>query len=702
MQPLDKTEIVAVRNFIKKATVGPIAWRNRLKTILARIRPIIPFDRATFGTYAENGSLFRPVHIETSTPAKWPSLWIEVPDELKLWLSSGQTWTSDLEQFVRSYPSYTSNPVVREHLDAGLQSFVTLPVPGPDGTSSSLTLASKAKATYDQGSLALLDELDLAHSLLVFEREITTERFTFRYNAQQALRSSSSLAEAADILVRELRRFFRWDHISIISIDNQKRRFQLLAQGSELDCGLPINFHQPLDVGMLAATLQQNPTTDVPKPTALIVEDTRIEPRKYNYTVINPRLLSAMTLPLQLGGEWRWVILAESSLSEAFHGPDIEDLAYVISEVETELNHLYVLELYKMLLEKTPDGVIVVGPTGKITHANRPAIERFLGAYHRHDRLSFFDERTNGPRFADCAADSTSKDIIEGRLADTSRRLVLIGPDQNKKVVLATRHDLPSDFQSSVWFLTDLDNLDWNAEYRYLRAVVNDVAQQARGPLMLAALELENLITQFEGETRAKIHRSAQNVLAEISKADISFERLADRLAILKQPLRQRERISANELIGEIVKALPDRDLKHIDLKLPSTDLWVEGDKSRIRFVFRSIIEYLLRRRADHDGITKDIHVGVTGAAAHVKISLEILNSKLELSSVEPSSDALWASVLRAQEDTGLGLEAINEVINAHGGTLEKLGIPSTEANPAPNWVCFKVSFPLATGADNP
>ncbi len=100
MQAVARVEIAITRNLIKKIMVDPGQWQERIQQVLGFVRPLISFDRATFGIYGENVSLFRPVYIEPSTAAKWPSLWVEVPEGVRLWLTSGKTWASDLEEFV--------------------------------------------------------------------------------------------------------------------------------------------------------------------------------------------------------------------------------------------------------------------------------------------------------------------------------------------------------------------------------------------------------------------------------------------------------------------------------------------------------------------------------------------------------------------------------------------------------------------------
>src|SRR5207248_2825141 len=57
-------------------------------------------------------------------------------------------------------------------------------------------------------------------------------------------------------------------------------------------------------------------------------------------------------------------------------------------------------------------------------------------------------------------------------------------------------------------------------------------------------------------------------IVAELGKAELTFERLAERHNILKQPVRAREGIELNRFLKEIVGALPEHDRSHVNPRL--------------------------------------------------------------------------------------------------------------------------------------
>jgi PAS domain-containing protein len=683
---LHSQKLERARNAIKRIAVERADWRIRLQSVLQEIRSFVAFDGATFGIYAEHVTLFRWLYVEPQDEKSWPGHWVPFGDSVKSWLSTGDTWADDLREFVGAYPELMQDPIVRQHLDWGHRAFVTLPVAGQDGPTSSLSLVSKVPALYGRDALELLKELDLERVLMIFERDAAEERRAFCQTVKNAIGAAGSLPRAAAILVQSLREFFHWNHISIITVDERKGEFRILSQASDPDCALPQEFVQLISEGMLGATLDAARNQRDPEVIGFRIEDTRTLPRKYNFVPTNERLLSAMTYPIRLSGEWRWIINVEAAVTNAFHGPDTEALRELALALEGELDRLYRSELNRVLLEKMPDGVIIVGPTGWILSANRTAAERFLGRKASFGRLE------------DYAADDTTLEILGGRLADTSRRLMLRAEDGQISTVLATRNDLSEEYQSSVWFLSDVDNFHWNVDYRYLRAVVNDVAQQTRGSLMLASTTMQKLASEFRDHPlHGSIELSVDRTLAEIAKADITFERLASAHSIIRDPVRERERINLGRTLKELISALPDRDQKRIRLSIRGQSTYIVGDVSRLRSAFRFMLGYLLRYRSDDDITTTMVEVSLKRIQKNCVVSLAISGTVLSQVAADEPLDPLWQSESKGHDDAGLGLEVIDTVIKAHDGTLITANKAAAGwATSGPAWASFQVKLPIA------
>jgi PAS domain-containing protein len=559
--------------------------------VLQELRSFVAFDGATFGIYTEDIGLFKWLYIEPGSPNSWAGHWVVLDDQVKSWIIGGKTWAADLRQFVDFHPYLSNDPIVQQHLAWNDRAFITLPVIGPKGPTSSLSLVSKLPNVYSEETLDFVKELDLERVLMIFENDAAEERREFCSKVESDISAAGSLPRAAEILVESVHSFYKWNHVSIISIDERAQQFRMFRQACDRDCALPNDFSQALSEGMLGATLDAARTQTASTATALVVEDVRAKPNKYGFISTNEPLLSAMTYPIQLNGEWRWIINVEAEVTNAFHGPDMDAVRELCLALADELSRLYKSELNRLLLEKMPEGVVIVSPSGSILSANRTAAERFLGRKNSFGRL------------IDYAADDETREILRGNLPDTCRRLNLRDEEGKQRTALATRNDLSAEYQSSVWFLSDLETFDWNVAYRYLRAVVNDVAQQTRGSLLLASTTMQKLVRQFQGQTvSASIDDAVGRTLAELAKADITFERLAGALSAIKEPVREWKPINLRTLIKDVVSGLPERDQKRISVSVDRGSVRINGDASRLRYVFRSIIGYLLRYRSDDDG----------------------------------------------------------------------------------------------------
>jgi PAS domain S-box-containing protein len=685
---METRKIDLARNEIKQIAIEKADWRDRLKKVLDVVRTFIAFDGATFGIYTKEVDLFKWLYVEPQENRSWPGHWVELRESIKQWIASGETWAGDLQEFVRDHPYLSEDPIVRRHLEWGHHAFVTLPVMGTHGLTSSLSLVSKAKDAYGRAELDLLRKLDLERVTLMFENDAAEERRAFCERVRKQISDARSLQRAAEILVENLHGFFEWSNASIITIDERSQEFRLLRQKSDPDCALHPDFRQPLSQGMLGATLKAARSAATSEAEALLIEDTRVKPPKYDYIATNDKLLSAMNYPIRLSGEWRWIINVESASTNAFHGADAEALRELSLALQDELNRLYDAELNSVLLDKMPEGVVVVSPNGSIVRLNRTAVERF------------FDRKNVSGRLADYAADETTREIFRGEVSETGRRLKLSNGAGRERAAMATRVDLSEEFQSSVWFLTDLDNLDWNVEYRYLRAVVNDVAQQTRGSLLLASAVMQKLARQFRGRPEfVSIEGAVGEALAELAKSDITFERLAGALSTLKEPIRERKRLNLGALMKSIVSGLPARDQVRIELTIASKSCCIVGDAHRLRAALRSIVGYLLRHRTDDDVATKMVGVTLTRAAGACILSMKITGTPQFPGSVEGPADRLDRSIFCGHMDAELGLEVAEAVVKAHDGQLvTSIAEPPPAAGVGFMIAGFDLEFPSREG----
>ncbi|KVL96223.1 hypothetical protein WT02_15940 [Burkholderia stagnalis] len=668
-------------------------WKKQFDRIMEQIHTLIDFDHANFGVYANDITLFHAEALYPADSPKWPARWMDLPPEIRDWIASGSMVTDDARRFVDEMPALLKSEVVRCYLEFGINSSVTLVVKKDGEATSALSLCSKELAKYTEKDLDLLRELDLEPVLLRYEEKIAVERRQFCDSMREILERPGPLSSAANKIVDEIASHFSWDYAALFRVNRHRSMFELTYQReSHPDFLMPRNYQQPITEGMLASTLEGD--------CVRIVDEIGGSCEQYRYVggvrggPGHRNLKSAMTIPIHLNGRPRWVFNVECEASHAFRGPDEATLKELILSFEQGLSHRMLRDMKKCLLKETDLGVVVVGTEGSIIELNEMA----------EHLLSMTEEQcvAENALLSDFAADDHSREVLEGLDYPSKRRIKLRGPNSLDRVVLASRIDLDSSFDTSVWFLTDVEDMEWNRSLRFLRETVSDVAQQTRAPLTLASLLARELpkvlgVTSIKSRSLGEKARAiSAELLAEIGKADLTFERLAEAVSIRKNPIRVEERVDLLHCLINVLDSLPERDRMSIDTTLPDERVFVSGDSGRLTYVVRSILGYLIRVRRD-DSIRIEASLDVREDYAKLKLGLKVPSESVVTGSQQPSNiDKLLAASQEAREAASLSLASVRKIVRAHHGRL----ITRADRLPAPDgarrWISFSLSFPNA------
>ncbi|MGA7777631.1 MAG: hypothetical protein WCA85_07945 [Paraburkholderia sp.] len=648
-----------------------------------------------FGVYANSNTLFRAVALFPEDSPEWPARWLDLPEDVvPQWIASGETWIRDVEAFVARDPNLLRSEVVRCYREYGIRSSITLLACRGDKATSALTLCSKEPGKYGKADLDILRELDLEPILLQYEENISADRQRFCSSIKQILDAPGPLRDATTDTVDEIARHFEWDYAALFRVNRHKQRFELFHQkASHQDFLMPKNYLQPISDGMLASSLKDD--------CARIVDEIgEVGVEQFGYVGVDRAapgsrtLKSAMTIPIHLNGRPRWIFNVECETSHAFRGPDEATLREVIKSIEEGLKNRMLSETKACLLKETDRGVVVVGTEGLIMELNETAAT-----------LLNWDEKQSPQdslRLSDFAANDHSRDVLEGVINTSRRRIELRGANDRNTVVLATRVELDSSFDTALWFLTDVEGVKWNQNLRFLHETVSDVAQQTRAPLTLASLIVRELPAMFRANARSnapatrfeRLHSISEELLAEIGKADLTFERLADALAIRKTPIRFTETVNLTHCVADVLECLPVRDRKGIAAPLPEESLLVTGDPGRLTFVVRSLLSYLVRMRRD-DSVTVTVTLRCTDQNVLLDLKLPRLPA-VAASLGSDATDALTLAAREAREAASLALHSIRKIVRAHRGTLRRESDAVTNCDGSPRWREFTLVFPRA------
>ncbi|MEJ0002973.1 MAG: GAF domain-containing protein [Pararobbsia sp.] len=683
------------------------SWEKRLELIVESVRRIFDFDHANFGIYADDVSVFRALAMFPRGRMKWPERWLRLPEGIQSWLESGKTAVPDINQFLKDYPVLATSEVVQMYVGMHMRSSVTLVATGARNLpTSALSFSSRHVGRFDQTHVDLLRELDLEPVLIRIENEISSKREALAAHLCRELANAPSLPQVACDAVDHIARSFKWDFVALFRVDRQMAQFELFHHNPcKPDFALASPYWQPIDTGMLAATLREKRT--------LIVNDIGAPGvEQFDYLGLGRPARSAMTIPVHLNGRIRWILNVEAGVAHAFHGPDREAIERLTESIEEGLKQRTLAEINKLVLKETEQGVVTVGMDGAILGANAVA-ESLLG---KSGGAAGFFQREFFSLYAS-QDDPRAVDVLKGLGGTERRRIELIGDDGEVRPVLATRKVLDESFDAALWFLIDLRGDRWTVDLRFLRETVTDVAQQTRAPLALAS----SLARQLP-QLRAAAGRAAEpgavpqpdpedlskRLIAEINKADITFERLAENLNIRRHPIRHKQPLDLRFCVDSVINGLPRRDRDHIDNVSPPMPICVEGDPERLGFAVRSIVAYLIRVLPADEHARIRVALSLDGGTATLILAVaDCLSTDRETHGADASHanarpDALWRAYKAARDDASLGLSAVRRIVKAHEGSLKARAGNAEPGNPSPSWKAFRMTLPVANPGAQP
>lgn len=382
-------------------------------------------------------------------------------------------------------------------------------------------------------------------------------------------------------------------------------------------------------------------------------------------------------MPIELDGTTAWVINAEARDTYVFFGPDGQLLQSLVCKIREVLDGRFRAVLTEHILDLTEQGIIVVDAKGRIRRANRTA-EAFLGA-----PAAALLDRT----LSEFAADGQSSEVLEGTEATVSRHVHLLTASGKASAFLASRSCLGEEYDHKIWLLTDVQQLNWNVELRYLRATVNEVAQQTRVPLLFAGSLVQRARQRLAGTAvEPEVGEFVDKAMEQLGKVGITYERLAANLT-LRDGSQSMAGFDVHALLRSIQKELPNTDRPFVDLPPTGGSLVVEGQIDQFHFVFRSILFFLLNRRP----LDAHVRVNLEREAEYALVELVAPYAAKDPPADVSSTNPIYRATAEARLVAALAPEAIRSVVEGHGGRF---------VGPIPRGseIAFQVRLPAQAG----
>ena len=246
-----------------------------------------------------------------------------------------------------------------------------------------------------------------------------------------------------------------------------------------------------------------------------------------------------------------------------------------------------------------------------------------------------------------------------------------VGTDRRAEVTtLANREPLYDDYGHHLWLFTDLADQSRESDWQYLEETVTVVARQTRAPLLMADGLLRGAASILsKTERKDDCARLLDQAANHLQKADLTFERLSDRVAVQQPPRDAPARFDARDALYREIDNLPKEDQDAIEIvdKIKSDDALVHGWRERLSFAFRSALSSLLLLRVTNtDGLTVEI---AESAARHLSIVMRLPSLASGVLDIQ-AADPIKRSQNRARQHASVAVEAIGKAIGQHGGTF--------------------------------
>jgi PAS domain-containing protein len=632
-----------------------------VRGIMSAIRRVLPYDLATFGVYTEDLKYHNTLVVYPQPEWPWTTAWFPLGSGAREFLLGGHTW-GDIQTTTKEVaPDVEGDPVFEHILESGLTRFVTLPITGGgQEVRAALTLLSKEAGRFDGSEIALMRELGVEKALLIAEANIVRQHDDRIRVLEERLAVATEYRKLADALAQGVADCFGWDYVAIFAVDRRDNLFRLISQCNRTASpDVRDTYTQALTEGLLGAAFRANAARAEPNIEAGVT---------HGYKPVVSGRRSALAMPIRVvqhaakstSDEIEWLLSVESSQRNAFQGPGMEALKKLLALCQGVLRQRWQKAVQTSLLDAVEQAVIIVDRAGKIRLTNRWA----------NALLCRPSELLLGRMLADFGAQESDRELLRSTSLLAQDRVTLSADGAVIVPTLASRISINDDYRHQLLLLTDLREQEQQSNWSYLEQTVNEVAQNARLSLMLA----DGLVRDATKELveNSSVSRVLEAALRHLGKADITYERLANTLAVRQEPDRPAEIFDALEILRQAVADLPDDDVWHCNL----TDLvdtkrfkafMVSGWPDQLSFAFRSLLGNLLLQRPSDEKISITL---CNTSGGNLRILFALPASSKAPGSERPAG-RIEAAEQKAREAASLAPDAVALAVRRHHGEFQ-------------------------------
>jgi hypothetical protein len=307
--------------------------------------------------------------------------------------------------------------------------------------------------------------------------------------------------------------------------------------------------------------------------------------------------------------------------------------------------------------------VIIVDRAGKIRLTNRWANALLC----RHGEFLL------GQTLAEFGAEESDQELLKSSslLAQGSVKLRVGEVGKGVDVpTLATRIAINDDYRHQLLLFTDLREREQQSDWSYLEQTVDEVAQHARLPLLLADGLVRDAREKLGKD--CSISKTLEDALRHLGRADITYERLANTLAVRRKPDRPAQVFDALDVLRQTVADLPDDDVRQCELTdLVDTGRFVAflilGWPEQLGFAFRSLLGHLISQRPSDSKIVIRLQKTSEG---NLLIVFAVASPSITQTFERPVG-RISVAEQRARESASLAPDAVAIAVRRHKGEFQ-------------------------------
>ena len=625
-----------------------------LEQVTGQLREIFAFDSLSVTGISEERNHLVQIFEHPPPPCfVSPTKWWPMPGFVKSMIDKGEDGPLNLVEMFAT-PEFKAFAEIEEDAlrfeQRGFRSCVRVAVRRSGKLVAMLALLRKDGPAFTGDDHKRLLQLPLNEAVLAAMNFAQKNELEFGANfVQQIAKVADNTDAVAQMLVNELGRHYLWSHVSLFRLDENENVFRLVCEAEGSVQKLSPDYCQPVSVGFLGEAYHGKKTINV--------GDVKQERWAGRYHPLLKGTRAEMVLPVP-GTDGRWLLNVESNLREAFANAEQESVEVQLQIAGFILERTASLELKTAIFNSVADAVIRTNDLFVIVEAN-PAAERLLGK----DRGSLvgsplgnligFDAEFIEDANRHGYSDSRSKDPAHAALSHvvvcTEPTPVRLKCGNGSLIpVLLSAAPLPVRLGGKVFVASDLREQQRIQRMEVLNNVFLQLTSEIRVPLALSEAFLEEAILNTSGDAQELVDKT----IKQIRKADMPLERMV-RLAMRGQevPL-PRTNFDLHDAVSRLVTEFPEHEAQDIALHARAGILPVHAPRHELMFCVRSLVAYLMRRKAQVEAV--DIRLVTEGPEAVIALALEPRKNSLApatpMDEAAPDSDfelALTEPVIR-------------------------------------------------------